>query len=164
MQDYIDLNVLCDRSGSMEDIRDDMEKGFAAFIRTKVEDKHKGKVSVYYFDDAFEEGFQQKPLEKVIGIDIEPRGGTNLWGSLGKTIDLVGARLAEMKEEDRPMKVQILVITDGEHNINKGDSPEIVRGKIAHQKTKYGWDFIFLGSNIDSFNVFSRVTSLLKYN
>ena len=92
-------------------------------------------------------------------------GGTALLDAIGTTIDSVGKRFADMKEEDRPSKVLFLIITDGEENSSallKQSSlnskykfemlyPSIkVKEMVEHQQSKYKWQFVFIGANIDA--------------
>ena len=70
---------------------------------------------------------------------------------MGKTVDEVGVRLSNTREEDRPGKVIFLIITDGEENSSKEYRLEQVREKIKHQQEAYNWNFVFLGANQDAF-------------
>lgn len=58
-----------------------------------------------------------------------------------------------MKEADRPTKVIVMIITDGAENSSRKYSGEQIKSMIKHQEDKYGWEFMFLGANIDAFAV-----------
>ena len=76
---------------------------------------------------------------------------------MGKTIDAVGERLAATPEEQRPAKVIFAITTDGYENASRSYSLEKVKGMIEHQQTKYSWEFLFFGANIDAFGAAARI-------
>lgn len=78
-----------------------------------------------------------------------PRGMTALLDAIGRTIVSTGKRLEQMPESERPAKVLFVIMTDGEENSSQEMTYEKVKEMTEHQKTKYNWDFIFLGANID---------------
>ena len=123
------------------------------------------RVFAYKFDTQYEVMFENMDLDKVSLLDLEnyvPRGGTALYDSLGKTITDIGAKLAAMNEEDRPEKVLVITITDGEDNSHLiGDSIKLdsvkVKEMVEHQKLVYNWDFAYIGANQDSWAVGSSM-------
>jgi len=78
------------------------------------------------------------------------RGCTALLDAIGKTILDIGYRLSVMGEEARPGKVIFVITTDGMENASKEFTYEKVKELINHQQEKYGWEFIFLGANVDA--------------
>ena len=76
---------------------------------------------------------------------------TALLDAMGKAIDDVGARLAAKPETERPSKVVVVVITDGHENSSTRFTRAQIAEKVKHQESVYGWQFAFLGANIDSF-------------
>ena len=153
MKNYTDLTFVIDRSGSMGSIAVDMEGGFANFIKEQKATGDDIRVSVVYFDDKYDVAFTTRPIAEVEKIVIAPRGSTALVDALGRTIDTVGARLAAMDEKDRPNRVLIMTITDGQENASREFTLNKIKDKIKHQREVYAWDFSFLGANIDSFSV-----------
>jgi hypothetical protein len=169
MKNFTDIRFIVDRSGSMSSIAAAMKEGFSEFINKEVvrlkeiETKNRKnkkkivseetKVSVYLFDDQFETSFENRDVKEVGALDLKPRGMTALFDGLGKTINAVGEQLAALPEKDRPTKVMIVVITDGGENASREFNFKDVQDKIKHQQTKYDWEFVFLGANIDSFQV-----------
>jgi len=93
------------------------------------------------------------PLSKVPLLGHEnfvPRGGTPLFDAVGTVIDQLGDELRSLKESERPERVIVVVITDGEENTSTRYSQEQVAGMVKHQQDKYSWNFIFLGANQDA--------------
>ena len=151
-----------DRSGSMQAIRKDMIGGFNAFIKTQ-QDANLGecRVFAYKFDTSYESIFENIDVHSVPLLDeksYQPRGGTALYDSLGKTIVDIGSKLSELQEHERPEKVLIVTITDGEdndhlHNVGTRYSSEQVKEMVKHQTEVYKWDFAYIGANQDAWAV-----------
>lgn len=80
-----------------------------------------------------------------------PRGTTALLDAVGKTVDDVGHRPANMAEEKRFDKVIVAIFTDGAESSSNKYKLSQVKEKITHQKAVYKWDFIFLAANQDAF-------------
>lgn len=167
MKNQTDIRFIVDRSGSMSSIAVAMKDGFKEFIngqKVTLKDQNKKNrknhkaldstvVSVYLFDDQYEVSFENRPIEEVSELTLVPRGMTALFDGIGKTINSVGEQLAKKDEEERPNKVVFVIITDGKENhSSEFKFPKIVE-MVKHQKEKYNWEFIFLGANIDSFEV-----------
>lgn len=157
------LIFVIDRSGSMQSIRADMIGGFNSFIKSQ-QDANLGdcRVFAYKFDTTYEPMFEDIDLKQVPMLDnksYDPRGGTALYDSLGKTIVDIGARLASLPEDQRPEKVLVVTITDGEDNDhlrNEGVTrynSTMVAELVKQQTEKYHWDFAYIGANQDSWAV-----------
>jgi len=164
-----------DRSGSMSSIRADMIGGFNTFIKSQ-RDANIGdcRVFAYKFDTDYETLFENLELASVPMLtyaNYQPRGGTALYNSLGKTVVDMGIKLSSLPESERPEKVLIVTITDGEDNetlVNYKDarfSAEDVKEMTKHQTEKYKWDFAYIGANQDAWSVGSSmgVTNNLNY-
>lgn len=82
-----------------------------------------------------------------------PIGGTALYDAVGKSINYAGAQLNDMPNEDKPDKVIVVILTDGQENASHEFSREKVAEMIKHQKDVYSWEFIFLAANQDAFAV-----------
>lgn len=153
-----------DRSGSMSSIKKDMIGGFNSFIKAQ-RDANIGdcRVFAYQFDTEYSTIFENLDVNKVADLTdatYQPRGGTALYNSLGKTINDMGAKLAALPESERPEKVLVVTITDGEDNstlTNFADAiqynSEKVKGMVTHQTDVYKWDFAYIGANQDAWAV-----------
>lgn len=146
MKNYTDLNIILDRSGSMESIANDMVGGIKSFLEKEKTTGDETRVSLYQFDDRYETVFVNKDIKDEINITLTARGSTALNDALGRTIISVGKKLSEMKEDDRPNRVLFLVITDGFENASKEFTCVDVAERVKHQREKYSWDFVFLGA------------------
>jgi hypothetical protein len=149
-----------DRSGSMTTIAKDMVGGYNAFIKTQRETSSECFVSLYQFDSIYETVFERVALADVKDLDNEtykPRGSTALFDAIGKTVSNYGAYLSSLPEDQRPERVLVVTITDGENNASKEYTIDQVRDMITHQTSVYSWDFAFLGSNIDAWDAGSSL-------
>jgi hypothetical protein len=146
----------------MASIAKDMIGGFNAFIKAQRDAKLGAcKVFFYQFDTAYEPVYQDLNLDDVPELTdktYQPRGGTALYCSIGKTITDIGTRLAALPDSDKPGKVLVVTITDGEDNsvlANAEDryTLEKVKEMIKHQSEVYNWDFTYIGANQDAWQV-----------
>lgn len=147
----IEVIVVLDRSGSMMNIKSDMEGGFKSFIEEQAKLPGKCLVSLYQFDHEYEMVFEKKDVNKLEGITLTPRGNTALLDAVGRTINTVGERLASTLEKHRPGSVVFLVITDGHENASREFTKEKVRSMIEHQTSVYNWQFAYLGADFSTF-------------
>lgn len=155
-QDLTEIVVILDRSGSMSSIKDDVIGGFNSFIEEQRKVEGFANVSLYMFDDQYEsvyEGTELYLVPKLTNETFVPRGTTALLDSIGKTINSVGARLANTPESERPSKVMVVIITDGHENSSKEFTAAQIKEMTEHQTNVYGWQFLYIGANQDSFSV-----------
>lgn len=149
---YTALVVVMDTSGSMGSIASDMEGGFNRLVKEQQEvEAGTCDVSLVQFSSYVEERYTGKDVLKVEPIKMIADGMTALNDAIGMTIERQGARFRSMREEDRPEKVVFIIITDGEENNSRKFSTQKVRDMIAHQQQKYGWEFVYLAANVDTF-------------
>ncbi|MDF2607126.1 MAG: hypothetical protein K0S34_1321 [Bacillales bacterium] len=147
-----EIVFLLDRSGSMSGLESDTIGGFNGFIEKQSKLEGETKVTAILFDDQYEVLWNGIEASKV-GLTEEEyfvRGCTALLDAVGKSIIDVGNRLAKTNEDEKPGKVIFVITTDGEENASKELTYENVKQLISHQQEKYGWEFIFLGANIDA--------------
>jgi hypothetical protein len=147
------IAVLLDRSGSMESIKDDTEGGFNAFIAGQRSGSVDVRVTLAQFDTEYEVVYANRPVADVPPLDLQPRGMTALYDSLGRLITDVGAELAALPEEQRPGRVTVVVLTDGHENSSREWSHDAVSKAIARQEKDYAWQFVFLGANMDAVEI-----------
>lgn len=152
-KDYTDITVILDRSGSMASIKTDMEGGFATFLEEQKALPGEAKLSLFMFDDKFEKVYENLPLADVPPLVLAPRGTTALLDAIGRTVAQRGSYFASLEESERPEKVIVLILTDGAENASVEYSYSKIKGMVTEQTEKYSWEFVFLGANIDSFEV-----------
>ena len=149
-----EIVFVLDRSGSMESIRKATLEGFNGFVSNQSALPGEGHLTLVLFDTSYTVAYSGVPLKEVVPLDeasYRPGGGTALLDALGTAIDRTGQRLAALPEAQRPGKVLVVVLTDGEENSSREYSVQAVRDRIEHQRTKYAWEILFLGANQDVF-------------
>jgi hypothetical protein len=147
------IAALLDRSGSMESIADDTRGGFDAYIAGERAQSSTTLVTLAQFDNVYDVVYQNRPIDEVPPLALEPRGMTALLDAIGRFVTEVGSGLAALPEQDRPGDITVLVMTDGHENASAEWTKDAVRQLIAQQETVYGWDFVFLGANMDAIDV-----------
>jgi uncharacterized protein YegL len=152
-----EIIFLVDRSGSMSSIAEAMTVGIDDFLNKQKQVPGECLVSLYDFDDQYEVKYQALSLSRVPKYTLEPRGMTALYDAIGKAVGDVGERLRKTPEHERPSQVLFVIVSDGGENSSKEFQGEIGRqrifDKITHQRSKYQWEFIFLGANQDAYAV-----------
>jgi uncharacterized protein YegL len=147
---YMHLVLVVDRSGSMQRIRADMEGALTAYFDTQKLDAGQTTVSLYQFDNTSECVYAFKPLKDVEQVVIVPRGSTALYDAMAQAISETGKALSVMAEDDRPERVLVVTITDGEENSSFNATRQQVFEAVKHQTDTYGWGFVYLGANQDA--------------
>lgn len=150
-KDYSHIVFILDRSGSMASQADDAIGGFNTFIASQKALPSKATFSLILFDDKYEQPYDFTPIAMVKELDHKtfvPRGGTALLDAVGRAIGETGEKLAGMPEVDRPGRVMVAVLTDGEENQSRRFSASEVKSMIEHQQKKYAWQITFLSSDI----------------
>ena len=148
-----ELVFILDRSGSMAGLEGDTIGGFNAMIEKQKREPGEAYVSTVLFDNISEVVHDRVDIQKVEPMTREQyyvRGSTALLDAVGKAIRHIGNVHKYAREEDRPEKTLFVITTDGMENASREYNYEKVRRMIEHEKEKYGWEFIFLGANIDA--------------
>ena len=148
-----ELVFILDRSGSMSGLENDTIGGFNAMIEKQKREAGEAYVSTVLFDNHREVIHDRVDIQKVEPMNQEQyyvRGSTALLDAVGKSIRHIANVHKYAREEDRPEKTLFIITTDGMENASHEYSYERVRKMIEHEKDKYGWEFIFLGANIDA--------------
>jgi uncharacterized protein YegL len=146
-----EIVFLLDRSGSMGGLECDTIGGFNAFIESQRQFQGKTVLTTVLFDDRYEILWNGVDAKEVTLTEKHyfVRGSTALLDAVGKTILDVGYRLSNTREEERPAKVIFVITTDGLENSSREFTYAKIQELIEHQREKYGWEFIFLGANMD---------------
>lgn len=155
-QGLVEIVNIIDRSGSMASIRDDAIGGFNSFLDDQKKVPGEAKVTLVLFDHEYLLVHDGVDINDVPNLDEKsyiPRGWTALYDAIGRAINTVGERLARTPEEERPEKVIVSILTDGEENHSTEFSVDQVKDMITHQQDNYKWEFIYLAANQDAFAV-----------
>jgi hypothetical protein len=156
--DWTQIYILLDKSGSMINLNpENTSKQVTGLVREQTGGRV--TVTVARFSDQYEvikSNVNGGDFE-ITPNDICPNGPTALQESLCRIIDDAGAELNQMTNE-RPGKVVVIVLTDGEENASQGNyagesGRRMLSEKIKHQQEVYNWIFYFLGTNIDAIKV-----------
>ncbi|MEI6344201.1 MAG: hypothetical protein WCP41_02410 [Verrucomicrobiota bacterium] len=157
-----EIALILDQSGSMESIRAGTIEGVNAFLDQQREESSElpARFSLTLFSTVIETRHSSIPVNEVphLGPDsYHPSGGTALLDAIGTTVDELGKRLAETPEADRPEKVVVAIMTDGEENSSRTYTWDQISEKIKHQTDVYKWEFLFMGANQDAIATASRM-------
>lgn len=148
---YIHVCFIIDESGSMYYSTNDVIGGFKSTIEEQKKEKEgKCTVSLFKFNNDVNEVYLGKDVSEINEIDYTAHGCTAMNDGIGTAIDKVGKWLSDMKEEDRPSKNLIIIMTDGQENASKEYSFDRIKEMIKHQEEKYNWTFMYMGTDITS--------------
>ena len=142
-----------DRSGSMAGLEQDTIGGFNAMINKQKKEEGECYISTVLFDNQTQVIHDRVSLDKIPPLTEKEyfvRGCTALLDAVGGAIHHIGNVHKYAREEDRPEKTLFIITTDGMENASRNYTYERVKEMIAHEKEKYGWEFLFLGANIDA--------------
>ena len=148
-----EIVYILDRSGSMAGLEADTVGGFNAMIREQKKTGERAIVSTVLFDNVSEVIYDRLPIEKVEKMTDKEyfvRGSTALLDAVGGAIRHIGNVHKYAREEDRPEKTIFVITTDGMENASTRYSYEQVQKMIKRQQKKYGWEFLFVGANMDA--------------
>ncbi|WP_336214314.1 vWA domain-containing protein [Nonomuraea sp. LPB2021202275-12-8] len=146
------IEVVLDRSGSMNKIKADTEGGLRAFLDQQRANPGRTLVSLHTFDDRYETVYADTPLADVPDFTLQPRGATALLDAVGRTIATAHAKLAAMPAVYRPSEVIVVILTDGHENVSREYSGADIKRLVTEQE-KVGWIFLYLSAHLDAFDV-----------
>ena len=154
-----ELVFLLDRSGSMAGLEADTIGGFNSMIQKQKREPGKALVSTVLFDDRCEVIYDRVPLDSIPPMTDKvyyPRGCTALLDAMGGAIHHIGLIHRYARPEDRPARTLFVITTDGMENASHRYRLPDIKQMIERQKKRYGWEFLFLGANIDAVSTASR--------
>lgn len=154
-----ELVFLLDRSGSMAGLESDTIGGFNAMIEKQKKQDEKCFVSTVLFDGVSEvlhDRIELHKTEPMTDKEYTVRGCTALLDALGSAIRHIGNIHKYARKEDVPEHTMFVITTDGMENASKYYSSDDVKAMIERQKEKYGWEFLFIGANIDAVETAAR--------
>ena len=154
-----ELIFILDRSGSMSGLESDTIGGYNAMLEKQKKEPGEAVITTVLFDDRYEllhDRINIRGIEPITEKEYYVRGTTALLDAVGRTISKIVNVQKHTVEDERAENVMFVITTDGMENASREYSYEKIRRMIEHQKSKYGWEFIFLGANIDAIDTAGR--------
>ena len=148
-----EIVFLLDRSGSMSGLEKDTIGGFNAMIEKQKKEEGEALISTILFDHEMKVLHDRVRVQDVKPIsekDYQVRGCTALLDAMGGAIHHIGNVHKYARNEDVPEHTIFVITTDGMENASSYYSSSKVRTMVERQKEKYGWEFLFLGANMDA--------------
>ena len=148
-----ELVFILDRSGSMAGLEQDTIGGFNAMIEKQKKEPGEALISTVLFDNETQVIHDRLPLDRVPALtekEYYVRGCTALLDAVGGAIHHIGNVHKYAREEDVPERTLFVITTDGLENASRRYTYEKVKAMIERQKAQCGWEFLFLGANIDA--------------
>ena len=148
-----EMVFILDRSGSMQGLEGDTIGGFNAMLEKQKLEEGEAFVSTVLFDDESSVLHDRVDIQKVAPMtrrDYFVGGCTALLDAVGEAIRHIANVHKYAREEDVPEKTVFVITTDGMENASRKYTYEKVKKMISLQQEKYGWEFLFLGANIDA--------------
>ena len=154
-----ELVFILDRSGSMSGLEQDTIGGFNAMIEKQKKEPGEAYVSTILFDNVSEvlhDRVELPEVPKMTDRDYTVRGCTALIDAIGGAIHHIANIHKYARPEDVPEKTLFVITTDGMENASRRYTSEQVKRMIEKEKAKYGWEFLFIGANIDAVETGAR--------
>ncbi|MBE6984152.1 MAG: VWA domain-containing protein [Ruminococcaceae bacterium] len=154
-----ELVFILDRSGSMAGLEADTIGGFNAMIEKQRKQDGECYVSTILFDNESEvlhDRVRLSEIKPMTDRDYTVRGCTALIDAIGGAIHHIGNVHKYARAEDVPAHTMFVITTDGMENASHRYTSERVKQMIEHEKEKYGWEFLFIGANIDAVETAAR--------
>lgn len=166
-----ELVFILDRSGSMSGLEKDTIGGFNSMIDRQKKEDGEAYVSTVLFDDKIDVLHDRIPVEKVEKMNDSQyfvRGCTALLDAIGGAVNHISNVHKYAREEERPAKTLFVITTDGMENASREYSYKDVKKLIGRKQEENGWEFLFLGANIDAIEVANnmgiKASNAVNYN
>ena len=154
-----EMVFILDRSGSMTGLEADTIGGFNGMIERQKKAEGEALVSTVLFSDrsrVIHDRVDLKKIEPMTDAQYFVGGCTALIDAIGGAIHHIANVHKYAREEDRPEHTLFVIMTDGMENASRRYTADQVRTMVEHEKAKYGWEFLFLGANIDAVETAAR--------
>jgi uncharacterized protein YegL len=154
-----ELVFILDRSGSMGGLESDTIGGFNSMLAKQQEEPGECRITTVLFDNQHEilhDRIDIKAVSAITDNEYFVRGSTALLDAIGMTINKIGSVQKNTAGDYRADKVLFIITTDGMENASHEFDYKKIKSMIERQKSKYSWEFIFLGANIDAVEVANR--------
>lgn len=148
-----ELVFILDKSGSMAGLEADTIGGYNSMLDRQKTVEGECHITTVLFDNHYEllhDRIDIKAISPITEKEYQIGGSTALLDAIGRTIHKIGNAQKYTADDYRAEKVMFVIITDGHENSSLEYSAERVKRQIERQKVRYGWEFIFLGANIDA--------------
>jgi uncharacterized protein YegL len=155
-----ELVFILDKSGSMSGLESDTIGGYNAMLEKQKALDGECRITTALFDNNYEilhDRIDIRAVSPITEKEYQVGGSTALLDAVGRTIQKIGNAQKHTAEDYRTEKVMFVIITDGMENSSREYSAEKVKALIERQKAQYGWEFIFLGANIDAVETAGRI-------
>ncbi len=152
-KDFTELVFILDRSGSMSGLESDTIGGYNSLLEKQRKEAGDAVITTVLFDDYYEllhDRTNIKGVSLITDKDYYVRGCTALLDAVGKTIAKIENAHLHTAESERPEKTLLVITTDGYENASREFTKEKVKTLVERMQKEHGWEFIFLGANIDS--------------
>ena len=155
-----ELVFILDRSGSMAGLESDTIGGYNSMLQKQKEVEGECLITTVLFDNRYEllhDRIDIRAVRPITDKEYYVGGSTALLDAIGRTIHKIASAQKHTAEDYRAEKVMFVIITDGEENASREYSPDKVKAQIELEKSRYGWEFVFLGANIDAVETAGRI-------
>ena len=154
-----EMVFILDRSGSMSGLEKDTIGGFNSMIERQKQEEGEALVSTVLFSDTSRVIHDRADVRKVAPLterEYQVGGCTALIDAIGQAIHHIGNVHKYAREEDVPEHTVFVITTDGMENASRLYTSDEVKEMVKKEKEKYGWEFLFLGANIDAVETANR--------
>ncbi|NLO47250.1 MAG: VWA domain-containing protein [Clostridiales bacterium] len=154
-----ELVFILDKSGSMSGLEADTIGGYNAMLAKQQAIDGECRITTVLFDHNWKllhDRIDIKAVSIMTKKEYQVGGSTALLDAIGRTINKISNAQKHTAEDYRAENVMFVIITDGEENASREYSAEKIKAQIEQKKTKYNWEFIFLGANIDAVQTAGR--------